>query len=265
MLHVVVGEVLAEVGAALRQAHIDALVVKGAATASLLYADPSERPIRDIDLRVRPEDVARVYRLGLARGWALHARWRVYGNVVFVVRGLQVDFEGHLGAPGLCGLPVADVIARASPTKLGLLVPHVVDHALVLVINAFKDKIVYAPRWSLSDLERIVRAPTFDRDAFLRRVEGAKAGTMTWFVADWLARERNDAVWSSIRDALKTHAERRHRYVSWLEDRTRHGPSSLSCRVLARMGADSPRLQVRSVLFAFAYACERRARLLGRP
>jgi hypothetical protein len=53
------GQILAEILAAYRAAGIKALLLKGAALAHLIYPQPELRPMRDIDLLVKPGDAAR--------------------------------------------------------------------------------------------------------------------------------------------------------------------------------------------------------------
>src|SRR5262245_21488251 len=51
--------VLAEILALYRDAGIDALLLKGAALAHMVYPQPALRPMRDIDILVRASDAAR--------------------------------------------------------------------------------------------------------------------------------------------------------------------------------------------------------------
>jgi len=44
---------------AAREAGVPALAVKGVVTAYSLYREPTERPIGDVDIRIRPEDFRR--------------------------------------------------------------------------------------------------------------------------------------------------------------------------------------------------------------
>ncbi len=52
------------------QHDIDVLLLKGAGLAHSAYARPTERPMGDIDLLVRPEHASRAWELALANGWA---------------------------------------------------------------------------------------------------------------------------------------------------------------------------------------------------
>ena len=52
--------VLEQVLGVCRSNGIDVLPVKGVLTAHLWYADPGERPIQDVDLRVVPGELQRV-------------------------------------------------------------------------------------------------------------------------------------------------------------------------------------------------------------
>src|ERR1019366_2411423 len=126
-------------------AGIDTLAVKGVVTAHTLYSDPAERPLADADVRIRPEDVARAADSAREAGWRIH-EWRpAYGAFVVVVPGLSVpvDVESVIGAPGLCGMSIAEMLARATrgAGPVDVRVPEIHDHAVLMVVNVFKDKL----------------------------------------------------------------------------------------------------------------------------
>jgi hypothetical protein len=47
-----------EILAAFRQAGIEVMLLKGAVLAPIIYTDPMQRPLADLDLLIRPQDVA---------------------------------------------------------------------------------------------------------------------------------------------------------------------------------------------------------------
>ena len=114
---------LEQVLAGCRDGGVEVLPVKGILTARLFYSDPGQRPIQDVDLRVRPDDLIRVRRIGGRSGWRLVSRSWAYGTLGFEVLGFLVEFESHVGPPGLCALRVEDMLRRATPCTGTLGIP----------------------------------------------------------------------------------------------------------------------------------------------
>jgi hypothetical protein len=228
---------------ALRAAGVDPLIVKGMSLAYELYDDVADRPLSDVDLRVRPGEFLRAASALRERGWAVDPRSRQLGSIGFFVGHGLVEIESTIGPPGLCGLTVARVASRARARVLpgGLYVrePDIVDHAIVLVVNAFKDKLVDCPSWSVRDLVVIADHAEFDRLSFLSRVREACAQTLTWIVADWLMNEHRSDAWRDIRDALGP-APLRPAYARTFQRAVFRAPHSTRARVLARIGSDDP-------------------------
>jgi hypothetical protein len=242
---------LAESLEALRRAGIEPLVVKGMVLAYELYDDVADRPMSDVDLRVRPRELVRAVRALLARGWRIDFASNQLGAVGFYVGRTLVELECTVGPPGLCGLSVARMAERSRrrtlPNGVAVTEPDLVDHAVLLVVNAFKDKLVDCPPWSVDDLVSIASHARFDTAAFVARVREARARAITWIVADWLARERGSGPWRTIRDAVHSRSPRPT--YAWALRRLREGaPASVVTRVLARLGSDVPASRVAALV-----------------
>ena len=170
-------------------AGVPALVVKGMVLAYLLYDDVARRPMTDVNLRVRPRDFVRAARAMRAAGFPVDWTSRQLGALVFWVGRVTVELESSVGPPGLSALGVAEMMTRSGERVLsgGLRVrePELHDHAVLLVVNAFKDKLFGCMPWALDDLELI--ATRLDVDTFLGRVRAARLTTIAWIVADWMA------------------------------------------------------------------------------
>ena len=224
----------------LQGAGVPALVVKGMVLAYSLYDDVSARPLSDVDLRVRPRDLVAAVRAMRARG--LRPGWssRQLGAVSFAVGETLVELETSVGPPGLCALTVARMmersVERVLPGGLRVREPEVHDHAVLLVVNAFKDKLVECPPWSLDDLDSILAH--VDTETLLARVAEARARTLTWITADWLARERGSERWRALRERLGPRPPRR--LYAWAMRRwMTASPESFRVRWLARAASDS--------------------------
>ena len=233
---------------------IEVLAVKGVVTAHLLYADPAERLMGDVDVRIRPEDVRRAARVAADEGWQI-AQWKpAYGAFVLFVEGLgvSVDVESVIGAPGLCGLSIAEMLSRSTRGIAGMdvRVPEIHDHAVLLAVNVFKDKLTRASPHAREDVRRIAEAKGFDVDRFVARAQEAKIAGIAWIVADWMVRENRSDAWGRIRAELGGESGPRPAYARafrWLGEKA---PAALTTRVLARVGADDPRMWLGAVLRA---------------
>jgi hypothetical protein len=253
--HEVALEALRRALEALREAGIEPLVVKGIVLAYELYDDVAERPLADVDLRVRPTEFLRAGHALRARGWQVDPTSKQLGSIGFFVGKALVEIESTVGPPGLCGLSVARMEGRARrrvlPGGLAVREPDVVDHAILLVVNAFKDKLVDCPPWSVDDLVRIATHADFDGEEFVQRVREVRALTLTWIVADWLVRERRSSAWRSIRDAIGA-APPRPEYVRAFRRTIERAPQSLHARMLARIGSDAPASRLWAVMATVA-------------
>jgi hypothetical protein len=228
--------------------------VKGVLTARWLYDDVIERPIADLDVRVRPSDVARVADVARARGWRVERYAPAYDNVVLDVRGVGVDVEAALGPPGLCALGMDAVFERAVSFEAAfgfpVLAPELHDHALLLALNAFKDKLAFTSDGCKEDLARIGRLPELDPGRLARLARASRVSAVVWIVADWLA-DASDG-WRAVRGALGPRPPR-PLYVALVKSLISRAPMSLAARLVARAGSDDPRSGLRALRRAAAW------------
>ena len=225
---------------ALDGAQVPALVVKGMVLAYELYDDVAKRPMADVDIRVRSADFVRAFRSLRSRGWKPDFTSKQLGAVGFSLDGVLVEVESSVGPPGMCALTVADMLTRSEEQVLPggprVRVPELHDHAVVLVVNAFKDKMVDCPTWSIDDLETL--AGRADMTSLLGSVQRARVQTITWLVADWMARERRSEVWREVGRRIGAHAPR-PAYAWAVRKLQQRGNTSAMLRGLTRMGSDS--------------------------
>jgi hypothetical protein len=199
-------QVLRDVVARCRRAGVPVLPVKGVVTARVLYDDVAQRPISDLDIRIRPRDFWRWRQIADGAGWRCwNAVW-TYRVRNYTISSLPLDVETRVGPPGMCGLSVDDMLARAEELQvapdLRIRIPEVHDHTILLAVNAYKDWFLLGNRWSRTDLDRIVRTPEFRPATFLERAVGSGIHTIAWIVADWMSATYENEVWGVIRDAL---------------------------------------------------------------
>jgi hypothetical protein len=242
---------LERVLAACREGAIDVLPVKGVLTAYLWYPDVGLRPIQDVDLRVRPEDLDRLERVGVRAGWRFIARSRAYAKLAFDVLGFLVEFESHVGPPGLCGLRVDDMLRRSVPRADVFAVPHLQpelhDHTLLLCVNAFKDKLIDAPAGAVRDLELVPEQTGFSPQRLVDLARASGTTAIVWIVAEWLSRTRGCAAWQSVRERIGNTGPRPIYARLFQRALFSSPPPRRLLRVLARIGADRPSERLRAL------------------
>ncbi len=247
------------------RAGIDTLAVKGVVTTHTLYRDTTERPMTDADVRIRPGDFRAAARVARNEtGWRIE-EWRpAYGAFVLRVPGLDitVDVESVIGAPGMCSLSIGEMLSRATRGAGGVdvRVPELHDHALLMSVNVFKDKLALAAPWALEDARRIVEAEEFDIDLFVDRARRAKVACVAWIVADWMVRKEESATWGRIRQKLGAERAPRPLYAWSFRRLQERAPEALATRVLARVAADYPGMWVGALGHAVAMASSRTTR-----
>jgi hypothetical protein len=235
-------DVLRDVVAACDRAAIDVLPVKGVITSRRLYDDVAERPIADIDLRVRPADLLRVRDLGRAAGWHESLFSRAYGMLSFEIAGLLVELEAHVGPPAMCSITIDELLARAErrtdPFGFAHLEPELHDHCLLTCVNVFKDKLTEVPEASLRDLERFVARSDFEPSTLIDRARVARVETIVWIVADWMARTRGDERWAHVRSHLGERAPRPRYAALFARLVDANATPSFGMRLVARFAND---------------------------
>jgi hypothetical protein len=248
-LHVAARSTLIAATRVLDRAHVPFLVVKGAVTAYSLYPDPSERPLGDVDIRIRPQDFRRSARAFDGAGWSV-SDWKPdYGAFIADLRGVSVDVESVIGAPGLCAMSIEEMMSRATrgPSGADFQVPEVHDHAVLLCVNIFKDKFVHATPWGIEDTRRIGESRGFDADRFVARARQARIACIAWIVADWMVRETDSAAWARVKDRLGGARAPRPSYAWAFRKLQERAPSSLATRILARLAADEPKMRIEGI------------------
>jgi len=251
--HEYAAEAFRQVVEVTRAEGVDVLPVKGIVLAHTLYERVEERPMVDVDFRVRHRDLRRLASIARSAGWPVRVASRQLGTMEILVSRTPVEFESSVGPPGVCGLGVEDMMARArAHSTLGVdhLEPEVHDHALLLCVNAFKDKLVLAKPWAREDLYRIAGTHDFDPREFVARAAEAEVGTLVWIVADWLSAGFRETVWTEVRNSLGG-ARRRHYAAAYMR-LVRWAPESPATGLLARAASDSGAQRLKAVALGVA-------------
>jgi hypothetical protein len=248
-----------------RAGSVDVLPVKGVVLAHTLYEQVEERPMVDVDFRVRRRDMKRLASVLENAGWPVRVTSRQLGTMEIHASRTLVEFESSIGPPGVCAVGVEEMMARATTrATLGVehLEPEVHDHALLLCVNAFKDKLVLAAPWVREDLYRIALTPEFDAREFLVRVAEADVGTLVWIVADWLSAGSRETVWTEVRNRLG--GARRRSYATLYMRLVRRAPESVAMGLVARAASDSRTLRLKAIALGVAGTLMETGRRLAR-
>jgi hypothetical protein len=182
---------------ALYAAHdIDVLLLKGAGLAYSAYARPTERPMGDIDLLVRPEVALRARDLALANGWTRRRdvpEERSYADHQHLspledADGLQIGLELHTGlfthqAP--FKLPPEQLWEGARRITVGghpAYVPSPEDQLLHAALHfAWSHEMTFGAFRTLRDVERILAASPIDWPTLVRKARTARGATCCYW------------------------------------------------------------------------------------
>jgi Uncharacterised nucleotidyltransferase len=222
------------------RAGIACLVVKGASLVHQLERDVISRPLADIDLRVTIGNFEKSSRI-LESLSEKATRYGIYKNMVAKIEGQWVDLEATIGPPFLTALTVEDFLARSVSVE-GLPAPCITDHALLLIVNAFKDG-GDTPEWTLRDTIEIAAHPAFEPHAFVNRALAGRAHTIAGIVVKELSAQ-SDA-WMAVHKALG--ASPRPLYAELAHAAKRLPHANLLRRSLLRLGSDHSGDRVRAL------------------
>ena len=183
--------VLAQVARALRDLAASALLVKGAALALTVYPQPASRPMQDLDLLVRRADRDRILAALAAAGGVVHVdpdrplTADLLGETAVMMPAGSTPFlvEIHTSLDNLVPRPIdeAGLFARALPAPglPGLLVPSVVDHALLIALHAAGHELRHCI--AMLDLELLFRGG-IDVEALVHRAAEWRLTTVMYAV-----------------------------------------------------------------------------------
>lgn len=241
----VCGRTLRTVVETFERAGIPALPVKGVLLVHQLYDDPSERPLSDVDLLIRPRDFLRALRAATDAGFGHYWDSKTLGSVNFVAGRVPADTACTVGPPGTCAFGVEQMLARATRSVEPLGFPHWQiewhDHALLMLIDTFKDKLVSKPA-AREDLLRLTTRGPFEPQLMTQRIVEAKLSTAAVAVLDWLLASTPSTPWSEVRRGLLARGVRERYRRTYLEsaDAGAAARESFRLRLLTRAASDSP-------------------------
>lgn len=131
-------------------AGFDVMVIKGGASAHMLYHRPEDRGLSDLDILIRPEDLTSVSRFLLRHDCrfaevATRSPWGFVSDASFqpliTPDGAgNIDLHIHPDAwPLHRALTSADLFDRSQELDNGLRLPHPDDHLLIMASHAARD------------------------------------------------------------------------------------------------------------------------------
>jgi hypothetical protein len=175
---------------------IDVLLLKGAGLAHSAYARPTERPMGDIDVLVRPDAAQRAWDLAIANGWTRRhdvPEERSYADHQHLspledADGLQIGLELHTAlfthqAP--FKLPPEQLWEHARRITVGgqpAFVPSAEDQLLHAALHfAWSHEMTFGAFRTLRDVERILAASPVDWQTLLEKARAARGATCAYW------------------------------------------------------------------------------------
>ncbi len=189
----------------LERGGVRCLPVKGLLLGRQVY-DPALRRISDVDLLIARSDFRRALAIARTSGWGLIWDSKLTESVNFIIEGFAIDVKTSLGPRGVSAITVPDVLSRARRAQSPLGFSHwqieLHDHALLLAIDAFKDKLGAGKPWARDDLVRIGAVQGFSPATLVERAIDARLATMLAIVAEWVLAASPSPTWMSVHALL---------------------------------------------------------------
>jgi hypothetical protein len=182
---------LREVGDALAAERIPVALIKGAAYAGRIYADPAERPMSDVDLLVPPALHARaeraLRRLGFWRVGSPRQQSRLHHAVGYKRKGASIDLHRSIVQPWRSRIDVDALWRRAVPGDDGLWRLDPVDEVVIHLGHVARHELM-VPVINYVDAARLLqhvdRAAVEERARAFRLGRGVRAAlAMTGAIA----------------------------------------------------------------------------------
>jgi hypothetical protein len=175
---------------------IDVLLLKGAGLAHSAYARPTERPMGDLDVLIRPESAQRAWDLAIANGWKRRhdvPEERSYAEHQHLppledADGLQIGLELHTAlfthqAP--FKLPPEQLWEHARRITVAgqpAQVPSPEDQLLHAALHfAWSHEMTFGAFRTLRDVERILAASAIDWPMLVQKARGARGATCCYW------------------------------------------------------------------------------------
>lgn len=177
LMSVLAREVLCDVARLLSARGIPVMPLKGVLFQQVLYADPAERPLMDVDVLVPERDFERAIQVLLAAGFHPRSVGRSLVECALTSpRGLTVDLHRSLFSRGRYRLSTEAVFRRAARNEALLGVPvflaHPYDTAAHLIGKFVSDHEAHDPCFRVAELSHWARHCGIDPQRLARHLRG---------------------------------------------------------------------------------------------
>ncbi len=170
--------VIREIAAAFAACGIEVALLKGSSLVGVIYPDPAERPMQDVDVLIRtpqlPEAIRQIKVLGFRRVGFSRKLSSFYHAVVFLRGELMVELHRHIVQAYRTSLRIEDVWDRAGPDALGsgALRLEPVDDLLICMLHMARHELA-VPILNYLDVWRMWnRLDADERTTLLSRARG---------------------------------------------------------------------------------------------
>jgi len=198
--------VLQDTRDALLEAGIDYLVFKGAHLRHTLYADPTHRPVCDIDILVRDERKLDAVKALLGAGFsAYHKAENISHETSLFKKNVCIDLHWHLLRPGRTRIDLNDYLfGQRQP--FGEFVGLSNEAALlVMLIHPAITKYVNGSASSLRhlvDIHRLAQSDDINWDRLIATLRTSGTRTAAWASLAWLQMLADEPIYEDLAHQL---------------------------------------------------------------
>ena len=198
--------VLQDTRDALLDADIDYLVFKGAHLRHTLYADPTHRPVSDIDILVRDEcKLDAVKALLRAAFKAHHKAENISHETSLVKKNVCIDLHWHLLRPGRTRIDLNDYLfGQRQPfgefvglSNEAALLVMLIHPAITKYVNGSASSVRH-----LVDIHRLARSDDINWERLIDMLSASGTRTAAWASLAWLQMLADEPIYENLSHQL---------------------------------------------------------------
>jgi hypothetical protein len=200
-------KILQDTRGAFEEAGIDYLVFKGAHLRDTIYANPTHRPVCDIDILIRDEDKIKAVKALLQAGFsARHEAENISHETSLHKKNVWIDLHWHLMRPGRTRIDLNDYLfeqRKAFGEYEGL---NNEASLLVMLIHPAITKYVNGSASSLRhlvDIHRLAQSDDINWERLTVTLNESGTRTAAWASLTWLQMLTDEPMYEDLANQLK--------------------------------------------------------------
>jgi hypothetical protein len=200
-------KILHDTQEAFKQASIDYLVFKGAHLRHTIYADPTHRPVCDIDILVRDgQKFDAVYALLKADFGAVHKAENISHETSLHKNNVWIDLHWHLMRPGRTRIDLNDYLFEQRQSFGEFVGLSNEASLLIMLIHPAITKYVNGSASSLRhlvDIHRLAQCDDINWERLIDMLDKSGTRTAAWASLTWLQMLVDEPMYEDLTDQLK--------------------------------------------------------------